>query len=107
MKIIFLNEKDHRGSCLTKIEDKIDEIEMYLKKLLDRIPDSLEEYKSDDFLKAGCERYLEIIIESVTDLAFMIISKKKFETPEDDIDAFRILADHKIITENLYSKLKN
>ena len=37
----------------------------------------------------------------------MAIKQKKFEIPEDDIDAFRILLDHKIIQEALYQKLKD
>ena len=92
---------------MSKINDKIDEVMEYLNKLLNKIPDTLEEYKSDDFMKAACERYFEIIIEGITDISFMIITQKKFETPEDDIDSFRILADNKIIKEELYKKLSD
>jgi len=37
----------------------------------------------------------------------MVIKQKKFSIPEDDIDAFRILKEKKIIDENLYKKMKS
>ena len=89
-----------------RLKDKINEIESLLVDLNEAIPNTIEEYKSNKILKAACERYTEKIIEGVTDLAFMVIKQKKFEIPEDDIDAFRILFDHKIIQEALYQKLK-
>ena len=91
---------------MNRIKDKIKEIEQYLSYLLDIMPPTVEEYSSDNLIKAACERYFEKIIEAVTDLAFLVISKKKFRIPEDDIDAFKILADQKIINQELYPKLK-
>ena len=71
------------------------------------IPSNFEEYKSSIEKKAACERYVEKIVEAVTDLAFLIIKNRKLKIPEDDIDAFNILLENKIIDENLASKLKN
>lgn len=89
-----------------RLKDKINEIEGLLIDLEEIIPNTIEEYKSNKVLKAACERYTEKIIEGITDLAFMFIKQKKFEIPEDDIDAFRILFSHKVIQEALYQKLK-
>jgi len=91
---------------LNRIGERLDEIEEYLDELKDIVPEKFDDYKSSKLIKAGCERYFEKIVEGVTDIAFMLISKKKFELPQDDIDSFRILADHKIINEALYKKLK-
>tara|TARA_B100001971_G_C18123598_1_gene500770 strand:- start:4 stop:414 length:411 start_codon:yes stop_codon:yes gene_type:complete len=91
---------------LSRINDKIDKIENYLNELKDIVPDKLEEYESNNLIKAACERYFEKIVEAITDIAFMTIAKKKFEIPEDDIDSFRILLKHKIIREDLYKRLK-
>ena len=91
---------------MTKITDKIEEIKKYLDELADIVPDKFEEYKSNNLVKAGCERYFEKIVEAITDVSFMIIARNKFKIPEDDIDAFRILLEHKIIKEELYKKLK-
>lgn len=92
---------------MSRLKDKINEIKSLLADLEEITPNTIEEYKSNKVIKAACERYAEKIIEGVTDLAFMAIKQKKFEIPEDDIDAFRILFDHKIIQETLYQKLKD
>ena len=91
---------------MSRINDKIEEIKKYLGELSSIVPEKIDEYKSDNLTKAACERYVEKIIEASTDLAFLIIKNKKLEIPEEDIHAFRILKDNKIIKEELYNKLK-
>ena len=92
---------------MSKINDKINEINEFLEELKSIMPSGFEEYKSSIEKKAACERYVEKIIEAVTDLAFLIIKGKKLRLPEDDIDAFNILLENKIIDDNLSSKLKD
>src|SRR3989338_4592695 len=92
---------------MTRIEDKINEINGFLEELKGIIPSNFEEYKSNIEKKAACERYVEKIVEAVTDLAFLIIKNKKLKIPEDDIDAFNILLENKIIDEKLATNLKN
>ena len=89
---------------MSKIKDKIDEIYKYLEELSKIIPKELDEYKSNNLVKAASERYFEIIVEAVTDIAFLIIAKRRLRVPEDDIDAFGILLEHKIIDEELDRK---
>ena len=62
---------------MKRIKDKIKEIEEFLSQLKDIVPSNLEEYKADIEKKAACERYVEKVIEAVTDLAFLIIKQKK------------------------------
>ena len=92
---------------MSRANDKIDEIVRYLGELGDIAPDTFNKYKNNLEKKAACERYFEKIVESVTDLAFSVITTKKFEIPEDDIGAFDILLKNKVIKEELASKLKN
>lgn len=92
---------------MTRIDDKINEINQFLEELQGLIPSSFEEYKSSIEKKAACERYVEKIVEAATDLAFLVIKSKKFRIPEDDFDAFNILLENKIINNDLTSKLKN
>ena len=92
---------------MTRIEDKINEINGFLEELKGIIPSNFEEYKSSIEKKAACERYVEKIVEAVTDLAFLIIKIKKFEIPEDDTDAFNILLENKLIDNGLAKKLKD
>lgn len=92
---------------MTRITDKIREIGEFLDELESIIPASLEEYKSSIEKKAACERYVEKIVEAVTDLAFLVIKEKRFRIPEDDADAFNILMENKIIDDALATKMKN
>ena len=92
---------------MSRITDKIEEISEFLEELKSIMPSSFEEYRSSIEKKAACERYVEKIVEAATDLAFLIIKNKKLRIPEDDIDAFNILLENKIIDGDLSTKLKN
>lgn len=90
-----------------RIKDKIEEIESYLEELSEILPSSLEKYKGDLKTKAACERYAEKIIEAVTDLAFLLIKEKGLSLPEEDLQAFEILTESKIISQELADKLQD
>lgn len=92
---------------MSRIADKTKEIGEFLEELKSIMPSNLEEYKSNIEKKAACERYAEKIVEAMTDLAFLVIKEKKLKVPEDDIDAFNILLENKIINGDLAAKLKN
>lgn len=91
---------------MTRIADKINEIKEFLEELKSIVPLTFDEYKSNIEKKAACERYIEKIVEAVTDLAFLVIKNKKLRIPEEDIDAFNILLENKIIDGDLANKLK-
>ena len=92
---------------MKRITDKIKEVKGFLDELEGIAPSSFNEYESSIEKKAACERYAEKIVEAATDLAFLIIKNKKLRLPEDDIDAFNILLENKIIDGILAAKLKN
>jgi uncharacterized protein YutE (UPF0331/DUF86 family) len=92
---------------MSRIKDKVNEIKIYLDEFIEIIPENFIEYKKSKLLKAGCERYIEKIVEAMTDLAFLIIKEKRFKLPEDDAHAFRILNENNIITEEMYNNLRN
>ena len=71
---------------MSKINEKINQIQKYLDELLETVPNTLEGYESNKIVRAACERYFEKVIEAVTDMAFIVITQKKFRIPEDDID---------------------
>jgi len=89
-----------------RIDDKIDEIDRYLEELISITPKDFRKYSSDIKTKAACERYFEKIVESITDLAFLIIKDKGLRSPEDDKQAFDILAEEKEISKALGDRLK-
>jgi len=76
-------------------------------KLKETVPNTFEEYESNKIIRAACERYFERVAEAVTDLAFIVITQKKFRIPEDDIDSFRILEENGVIDNELYNRLKD
>jgi len=90
-----------------RVNDKINEIETYLNELEEFLPKNFEIYKKDIKTRAACERYFEKIIEAVVDLAFLIIKIRKYKIPEDDKEAFDILANEEIITIDLAERLKD
>ena len=92
---------------MSKLSDKIDEIQKYLGELEEAVPDTFAGYESNKIVRAACERYFEKVIEAVTDLAFMVIALKKFRIPDDDIDSFKILEENGLIDNGLYSRLKD
>ena len=92
---------------MSRINEKINEIQKYLDELMETVPNTLEEYESNKIIRAACERYFEKVIEAVTDLAFIVITQKKFRIPEDDIDSFRILEENGVIDNEIYNHLKD
>ncbi|MBI2650627.1 DUF86 domain-containing protein [Candidatus Woesearchaeota archaeon] len=92
---------------MSRINEKINEIQEYLDELKETVPNTFEEYESNKIVRAACERYFERVAEAVTDLAFIIITQKKFRIPEDDIDSFGILEENGVIDNELYNRLKD
>jgi len=92
---------------MNKVKDKTEEVEKYIQELFKIIPNNFKEYKINFKTKAACERYFERIIESIVDLAFLIIKENKFQTPEEDKQAFDILKNENVISEILATKLKD
>ena len=90
-----------------KIRDKIIEIESYLEQLELILPSDLEEYKSNFKIKLMGERSFEKIIESVVDLAFLIIKEKNLKQPEYEKQVFDILINNKIISKELSERLQD
>lgn len=89
-----------------KINDKIGEIKQYLGELESFLPASLEEYGQNIEKKAACERYFEKLVEAAVDLAFLILKEEGLPIPEEDREAFDLLAQETIITPELAARLK-
>lgn len=92
---------------MNRIKDKINEIEKYLVELENILPQDFEQYFEDYEKIAACERYFEKIVESLVDLAQLIIKVENFPQPTEDIQTFDILFDKKIISDELKINLKN
>ncbi len=91
---------------MKRLTEKIGETRRFLEELESITPASFEEYAASLEKRAACERYIEKIVEAVTDIAFLIIRQKKLRMPEDDADAFNILAESKLFNHGLCKKMK-
>lgn len=89
-----------------RIQDKVREIESYLREMRQIRPKSLTEYLEIKN-KAACERYFEKIVEAVVDLTHLLIKDLRLETPEDDKLAFDRIVEEGVITGKLAEKLKD
>ncbi len=78
-----------------RIQDKINEINQYLEDLVEIRPNKFAAYAGDLKTMAACERYFEKIIETIIDLAFLVIKEKNLSMPEEDKAAFDVLATQK------------
>lgn len=91
---------------MSRISDKRKNIQKYLNEFYTIIPKSYAAYTEDIIIRAVCERYFELIVESVIDLATLIIKKERFSFPKDK-RVFNFLSEEKIIDNNLAERLQN
>ena len=91
---------------MNRINDKIEEIELYISELAEIMPDNLDEYLGVK-TKAACERYFEKIVEAVIGVAFLILKEKKLKVPDDEKSTFDVLVKAKVITKSFAKKLQD
>ena len=89
-----------------RVKDKVDDIKEYLKDLEDIRPKTFKKYENDKEKKAACERYVERIMEAVTDLAKLIIKVRELTLPTEDSESFNVLAKDGSIDKGLAERLK-
>lgn len=79
-------------------------IDGYLKDL--ETLSSLSEFQNDIKTQRFTERTLQIIIEAMLDITHHIISDENFREPDSYSDAFKILAENKIIRDDFLPTIK-
>lgn len=90
-----------------RITTKIEEIKQYANELTSILPKNFDEYANNFEKRAACERYFEKIVEAIVDLAFLFIKRKRLRNPEDDRQAFDVLAEANVISKSLAQKMKS
>lgn len=88
-----------------RISERIEEIEEILEEIENWLPDELEEYERNIMMKKASERNFELISEYIIDVALYFIKSKGFRAPKSDESTFQILAENKIISEELCEKM--
>ena len=92
-------------SLKDRLNEKINDLKEYLNFLSLNFPKEFNDYKKDNIIKAVCERYFEKIVEAMIDIGFLIIKVKKIRIPFLDESVFSVLAEEKIINDNLAKNL--
>jgi len=82
-----------------RILAKIDEINRYQDELNEIMPSSLDEYISSNEKRRACERLLQILIESVIDICYILNTSLNLGIPSDDEDVFSKLKARKVISQ--------
>ncbi|UMX47823.1 MAG: DUF86 domain-containing protein [Candidatus Nealsonbacteria bacterium DGGOD1a] len=84
---------------------KISAVKKYIKLLGNYEKYSIEEIKSDVFLRGSAERYLYLACQAALDLGEAVISFKDFRKPGTYSEIFYILGEEKVIPQKLEKKL--
>lgn len=92
---------------MNRINDKIQEIEVFLVSLEEILPNSFEEYLDNFEKKLACERCFEKIVMAIVDLGFLTIKEFQLKFPEEDEQTFETLAKGNIIDFKLAEKLSD
>ena len=88
------------------LENEISTVKKYLDLLLIFRPYSWQEIQEDPFRRGSCERYLHLLLQATLDLAEAIISFKKYRKPSSYAEMFEILAEQKVIDNEMQEELR-
>lgn len=92
-----------------RLLSKIDDISKYLEELHTIDTSSLDEYKSSVEKRRACERLLQILIEAVIDISYLLYKYKDMGIPKDEDSVIEDLYKNKVIDKeikDLIMKLK-
>jgi len=92
-----------------RLLSKIAEIDSYLEELKSIELSSLDEYRDSIEKKRACERLLQILIEVIVDICYLLFQEKKMGVPKDDDSVISELNKKKVINKDvkdLITKLK-
>ncbi|MBU4252342.1 MAG: DUF86 domain-containing protein [Candidatus Omnitrophica bacterium] len=88
------------------VRRKLSRLNMYLEKLKPISQKSLEEYKSEFYLKSSAERLIQLIVECAIDINNHVVVETNNRPPEDYSVSFIRASDIALITRDLAEKLK-
>src|SRR5438132_1113933 len=62
-------------------------------------------FLSDETIKAAAERNIQVAIQSVMDICNHVVADMRLEVPDEEKQAFEIMASHKLIPKRLAQTL--
>ncbi|MAF99189.1 MAG: hypothetical protein CMH61_01110 [Nanoarchaeota archaeon] len=91
---------------MSRIDDKLDEIVTLHEELMEDLPPE-EVFLKKRVVRRGIEKTVQLIADTIVDVALMIISQEGFDRPQDSRDAIKKLKEEGILTKNLASKIQD
>lgn len=85
---------------------KLSRLNMYLEKLKPVSERSLEEYKTDTYLKYSAERLIQLVVECASDVNNHVVVEKRNRPPEDYSSSFIKAAEAGLISMDLAERIK-
>ncbi|MEF8879937.1 MAG: DUF86 domain-containing protein [Candidatus Thermoplasmatota archaeon] len=95
-------KQEYRKRILLKLDDMTD----YVEELETMLPSSLDKYVSDLVKRRACEKTVEAAIETLIDVAMMIVSSEKMGLPHSEENIFDLLEKNNILDKRLSSNVK-
>ncbi len=80
-----------------EVLDRLEHLRRYLRQLREFEPVSKEELESDMVKRGAVERYLHLSLETVIDIASMVIAHEAEERPDSYREALRMLGRHGVL----------
>ena len=90
----------------TLILRKLSELDDYYKQIKEYESVTVVQYSGDWKVQRIIERTLQMMIETCVDISGHIISEKGYRIPKSYSDAFRVLHEHKIVNNTIFSALE-
>ena len=66
---------------------------------------SKQKFLADEMIRAAAERNMQVAIQSVLDICNHVVADMKLEVPDEEKQAFQIMASHKILSQGLAKTL--
>jgi uncharacterized protein YutE (UPF0331/DUF86 family) len=66
---------------------------------------SKRKFLADEMIQAAAERNLQVAIQAVLDICNHVVADMKLEVPDEEKQAFQIMASHKLISPTLAKTL--
>lgn len=89
-----------------RILSKIDELDTYLAELEDIAPLTFDEYENSVEKRRACERLLQISVETVMDITYLIIKGMMLGMPSDENNMFEQLGKKNVLPKETVETLK-
>ena len=85
---------------------RLEKLREYLKTLKAIQKYDREQFKTDVFVHATAERYLQLAIECLLDVGNHVISDRGFRKPDTYAEVFEILSQNRVIPKKLYEEIE-